>query len=141
MKPKVEEIMGKGTDERLKGNISKIKHLPITCETCVGNMKECKEFMFNDKMSEYEWCLKTKRGGWDPAHKYEPFFCKGCTGYGHLGAYHNTNDKDFPSAKCCRHSEPCYRNHLQYPESKIYYIRLDDWSIIRCNEKGDNIEE
>jgi hypothetical protein len=139
MKPEVEEIMGKGTDKRLKGNISKVKYLPITCETCIGDMKECKKEKFNDDMSEYEWCVKTNRCGWSPAYRYRPFFCKDCSGYGELGAYHNTNDEDFPSVKCCRHSEPCFNNHLQYPKNKVYYKRLNSWKIIRCDKDGNEM--
>ena len=128
-------------DERFEGYITPKKRLKICCETCNNDINMCKEddeILFNDFgfKSEYEWCLDKQHPYhlWSPASKYKSIFCEGCKMYGLLGGYTNTNEFDYPYYKCCRHSEPCFRNSEYYndndPCPNCGYIERDKdvWS-------------
>ena len=135
-KPVCEEIIP-GTDDRFRGDKSPIKTMKIDCSTCNSSEHFCKDEEFNEDLSEYAFCIKTNYFFWYP--KKTIYFCKGCRMYGSIGGYQNTNEFDFPYIKCCKHSEPCWRNHLDDPKSQVFITRKDDWNVVRCDREGNEI--
>lgn len=138
MKPECEEII-KGTDKRFVGKISPIKTMIIDCSTCLSDPDDCKWVDELTKISEYKMCTHDNHFNlWMPRKR--DYFCKGCSEFGTLGCYQNTNENDFAWIKCCKHAEPCSRNYLVYPENQLFIKRLDDWKVVRCDKEGNKIK-